>query len=102
LCLLPLPLGRQIEWQITLQQWHGEQRSKERHDVLEGQTIRPQHPLQLVKLRLRSLVALPLEEPLQVVDHRVQGTILMVGRTAKHNPRCTFADCTLAQHLHQA
>ena len=50
--LLSLPLGRQVQRRITLRQGHGEQRGKERHDLLQGQAIRPQHPLQRVELRL--------------------------------------------------
>jgi hypothetical protein len=101
-CLLPLALGRQVQWGITLRQGHREQRRKERYDVVQRQTIHPQHPLQRVEFCLRALVALPLQEPLQVVEHRVQGTILVVGGTAKHNPRCALADHMLTQYLHQA
>ena len=99
---LSLPLRRQAQRGITLRQGHREQRSKEWHDVFQGQAICLQHQLQLAEFRLRGLVALPLQEPLQVVDYRVQGAILMVGGTAKHDPRRALAEHTLAQHPHQA
>jgi hypothetical protein len=45
---------------------------------------------------------LPLQEPLQMVDHRIQGAILVRGGTVQHHRRCARAEHPLAQHLHQA
>ena len=101
--LLPLPLGRQVQGRI-MRPGRGTESSAAKSGMTSsrGNAIRPQHLLQCVELRLGSIVALPVQDPLQVVDHRVEGTVLVIGGTAKHHARGALAADPLAQHLHQA
>ena len=43
--------------------------------------------LEFVSLALRRILSLKLQEPLQVVDDRIEGTVLMIGRAAKLDAR---------------
>ena len=87
--LLLLLLGRQRQGGIVGGQWEGEEGGKEGHGLRQRQAILHQEPLQFAELLLRGL--LPLEaqrHPLQQLDHRIQGGVLVIGRTlARRQPR---------------
>jgi hypothetical protein len=100
--LLPLPLRGHVEKRIVRRVGQGEQHRQERGDLLQGQPRRPQRLFQCLEPGLGSISAVPVQEPLQMVDHRVEGALLVIGGTAKHQARATLAYGTLTQHLHQA
>ena len=84
------------------QRRQGEQRRQQRHGVRLGEAICRQQALQLRKLLLRCVVPVPVQQPLQMHEHRVQGTLLGIGRAAEGDPRHPVAPRPLAHLLHQA
>ena len=77
---------------------------KERHGLCQRQAILHHEPLQLAEFLRRGLVPLELQHhPLQQLDHRIQGAVLVIGRTlARRQPRLGLGGHVLLQHLHQA
>ena len=101
--LLLLLLGRHGQGGIVSGQREGEEGGKEGHSLRQRQAILHQEALQFAELLLRGL--LPLEaqrHPLQQIDHRIQGGVLVIGRTlARRQPRLGLAGHSLRQHLYQ-
>ena len=58
--------------------------------------------LQPLKLLCWHLLRAQLQHPLQMGNHRIQGAVRMVWRTAKCEPRGPLAPDALTQHLDQA
>ena len=89
---------------IVVAQRQGEEGGKEGHRLRQRQAILHQEPLQFAQLLRRGL--LPLEaqrHPLQQIDQRIQGGVLVIGRTlARRQPRLGLGGHMLRQHLHQA
>jgi hypothetical protein len=100
--LLPLPLRGQVQGRIVRRVRQGEQRRKQRGDILQGQPRRPQRLLQRFEPGFGSISAVPVHDPLQMIDHREEGTLLVIRETAKHHACGALADDVLTQHLHQA
>ena len=84
-------------------QREGEQGGKEGHDLRQRQAVLHHEALEFAQLLWRGL--LPLEaqrHPLQQIDHRIQGSVLVIGRTlARRQPRLGLGGDLLLQHLHE-
>ena len=102
--LLLLLLGRHRQGGIVGTERQGEEGGKEGHGLRQRQAILHQEAFQFAELLRRGL--LPLEaqrHPLQQLDHRIQGRVLVIGRTlARRQPRLGLAGHVFLQHLHQA
>ena len=101
--LLLLLLGRHAQGGIIGAQRQGEEGGKEGHGLHQRQTILHQEPLQLAELLRRGLLPVePQRHPLQQIDHRIQGTVLVIWRTlARCQPRLGLGGHLLRQHLHE-
>jgi hypothetical protein len=86
---------------VRRRQRHGEQRRQQRHNVLQGQAIRPQRAFELGQLRRRGIVALPLEDPLHMLHHWIERTVGVIRRTPNRHARKTLAAHLGPQGLHQ-
>ena len=102
--LLLLLLGRHGQRGIVRRQRQGEERGQEGHRLRQRQAMLHQEPFQFAELLRRGLLALKVERhPLQQIDHRIQGGMLVIGRTlARRQPRLGLGGHLLRQHLHQA
>ncbi len=67
-----------------------------------GKTIGEQESVGACEFGLGRLFALKLQEPLQVVDDRIQRAVLVIGRAAKLDARRTLGQHLLLERLHQA
>ena len=85
-----------------LRQWYREQRGEQRYDLRQGLARGIKQPLQLDEPGLGSLVALPAQQALEVRNHWVEGTVGMIGRTAKRQARTSLMPDVLPQRLHQS
>jgi hypothetical protein len=94
-------LGRHQQGRIVGGQRQGEQGGKEGHGLCQRQAILHQKPLEFAELLRRGL--LPLEaqrHPLQQINPRIQGAVLIIGRTlARRQPRLGLAGHLFFQHL---
>ena len=78
--VLPLLLGRQGEGGIgALGHRHGQQRGKQRHDLLQGQGIRREQPFELGEPGGWGIIPRKLEQPFQVPNNRREGTVRVIG-----------------------
>src|SRR5262249_24555630 len=66
------------------------------------ETIGREDLLEFAELGLGGLFAVKLQEPLEVLDDRIQRTVWVIGRAAKLNADCAFSDSLLFERLHQA
>ena len=99
--VLPLLLGRQGEGRIgALGQRHGQQRGKQRHDFLQGEGIRHEHPFELGEPGGWGIIPRKLEQPFQVHNNRIEGTVRMIGRTVIRHPHHTLPPDVLAHGAH--
>jgi hypothetical protein len=100
---LLLLLGRPGQGGVVGGQWEGEEGGQERHGLGQRQAILHQEALEFAALLLQGL--LPREaqrDPFQHVDPRIQGAVLVVGRTlARRQPRLGLGGHLFLQHLHQ-
>src|SRR5262252_9053410 len=101
--LLLLLLGREVQGGVVGAQRERQEGGKEGHDLRQWQTVLHQEPLEFAQLVLRGL--LPLEAqgyPLYKVDDRIQGGVLVIGRTlAWRQPCLRLSSDMLFQHLHE-
>ena len=102
--LLLLLLRRQRQEGIIRRRREGEQAGQEGDSLGQWQTILHDKPLQFPQLLRRGL--LPVEaqrHPLQQLNHRIQGGVLIIRRTlARGQPRLGLSGHVFLQHLHQA
>jgi hypothetical protein len=80
--LLFLPLRGQGQGRIGIGKRHGQESGPERYGFRQGQAIAPQRRLELLELRLGRLVPAKLQRPLRQIDHRIQGAVPEIRRTA--------------------
>jgi len=78
-----------------------QQRGQQRHRVGLRKAIPGQDPCQFLQLGLRHIVPLKLQHALHVLDHRIQGAVLMIGRAAKLDPCRALFHNLFFQLLHQ-
>ena len=100
--LLPLPLRGQLHDRIVRRVRQGEQCRQQRGNLFQRQPRRPQRLFQRRELRLGSIRAVPVQDPLQMLDHREEGALLVIGGTTKYQACGALAEGVLTQHLHQA
>ena len=61
-----------------------------------------QHSFELSQPVIGSIVSLEVQQPPQLLDHRIEGTILVVGRAAPLDPDMRFTGQEFREHPHQA
>ena len=79
-----------------------QQGGQQRQRLLHGHAGPLQGLLQPGELRLWRLLPAPLHQPLEMLDHRVQGALLMIGRAAKGQACGPVALHDVVQLPHQA
>src|SRR5262245_9638446 len=79
-----------------------QQRGQQRDGVGLGEAIVREGLLEFGELGLRSLMGSELQEPLEVVDNRIERTVLVIRRTAKLDTGGPFGADVLFKCLHQA
>ena len=67
-----------------------EQRSQQWAGIGLGEAVRCEGLLEFGQLRLGRVVRGKLQEPLQVLDEGIEGTVLVIGRAAKLDPGGAF------------
>ena len=101
--LLLLLLRRHGQGHIVRGQREREQGSKEGHSLRQRQAVLHQEALQFAELLRRRLLTLKAQrDPLQQINHRIQGRVLVIRRTlARRQPRLGLGGHVFSQHLHQ-
>ena len=79
-----------------------QQGGQQRHGIGLREAIVAQRVLEFLQLGCRRILARKLQQPLQVVDDRIQGTVLVIGRAAKLDARRPLVRKLLFELLHQA
>ena len=102
--LLLVLLRRHRQRGIVCRQREREQRRQEGHGFFQWQAILHHQSLQFPQLLLWRFLPLKAQRhPLQQIDPRIQGGILVIGRTlARCQPRLRFAGHVFLEHLRQA
>ena len=102
--LLLLLLGRHGQGGIVRRQREGEKRRQEGHGLGQRQAVLHHEALEFAELLRRGLFARKAQrDPFQQINHRIQGRILVIGRTlARRQPRLGLSGHVFLQHLHQA
>src|SRR5262245_61976416 len=78
-----------------------EQGSQEEERIGLRETVPCERLPQFLQLGLRTLFAVKLQKPLQVLDNGIEGTILVVGGAAEFEAGGTFGQDLLFERLHQ-
>ena len=78
-----------------------QQGSQQREGIGLGEAIVAQRVLEFLQLCGGRILSRKLEQALQVVDDRIQGTVLVIGRAAKLNAGRSFVLKLLFELLHQ-
>ena len=78
-----------------------QQGSQQRQGIGLGEAIVAQRVLEFLQLGCGSIFSRKLQEPLQVVDDRIQRTVLVIGGAAKLDAGRAFGADLLFELLHQ-
>ena len=81
--LLLLPLGTELQGRIILGMGQRQQDRQQWQHLRHGCACAPQGLLQPDTLHLWCLLPARPHQPLEVLDHRVQSALLIIGRTAE-------------------
>jgi hypothetical protein len=85
-----------------LRERYREQRGHQCDDGFGREAIGAQPLPQLREPDIRRIVSLLLQPPLEMLDHRIEGTIGVIGRTVKDEARTLFAADVCTHMLDQA
>jgi hypothetical protein len=99
--LLLLALWTQGQRWIALRHRQHEEGSQQRHPLFQGQARRPQRLLQRVQTYCGRVVAVPLEEPLEVLDNGIESAVGMRRGTAERQLRRPRVRHMFSEHAHQ-
>ena len=99
--LLLLALWTQGQRRIPLRYRERQQGGQQRYRLLQRQACRLYRLLQRGQPGRGRHVAVPVQQPLQMVDDRIQGAVGMVRGTVQRQARCPLRHHALGQHPHQ-
>ena len=100
--LLLLALRTQGQGRIPLWYWHRQQGGQQWYRLLQGQARRLDRLLQRGQPGLGRYIAVPVQQPLQVVDDGIESAVGMVRGTVQRQARCPLRHHALGQGAHQA
>ena len=100
--LLLLALRTQGQRRIPLWDGQRQQGGHQRYHLRQGQARRLYCLLQRGQSGLRRLLAVPVQQPLEVLNDRIEGTVGVIGGTAQRQPWRSLVHHTLGEHTHQA
>src|SRR5207302_10441341 len=73
-----------------------------RYDLCQGQARRLQRLLQYGQPCFRCLIAVPLQEPLEMLDHGIESAVGVIRGTVQRQPWRALVRYTFSEHAHQA